>query len=94
MVTTTEKNPKVGTLTWLQCQLPKSDWEALNKRRVALGARWADILVPAAKEYILKLEAKPTDARAEAAPSTTMEKQAEKKASPSKTPKAKKQGGK
>ena len=51
-----ETKEKVAT-TWLQCQLPKSDWEALNKRRLALNLKWADIIVPATREYIDTLEA-------------------------------------
>jgi hypothetical protein len=46
-------------VTWLQCQLPKPDWEALNKRRLALNLKWADILVLATLEYLDKLEANP-----------------------------------
>jgi hypothetical protein len=44
-------------VTWLQCTLPKTEWDKLNARRLVLGLKWADIVVPAVMEYLPKLEA-------------------------------------
>jgi hypothetical protein len=50
---------KVQT-TWLQCTLPKADWDKLNERRLKLGLKWADIVIPGTEAYLAKLE---TDAK-------------------------------
>jgi hypothetical protein len=89
MVTNTENKTKVE-ITWLQCQLPRNEWDALNERRQKLNLKWADIIVPATKEYISKLEAQATDASAEAPAVAVVEKQADEKTGPSKTKRAKK----
>jgi hypothetical protein len=51
-----EKKPKVE-ITWLQCQLPRSEWDSLNNRRLALKLTWADIIVPGTKKYLDYFEA-------------------------------------
>ncbi len=89
MVTNMEKKPKVE-ITWLQCQLPKADWQALNERRLKLNLKWADIIVPATVEYIGKLEVKPTDADTAAPAVATIQNKADKKTSPSKSKRVKK----
>ena len=50
-----EQKQKVD-ITWLQCQLPRDEWNSLNERRAKLNLKWADIIVPATKEYLTKLE--------------------------------------
>jgi hypothetical protein len=49
----------MAEMTWLQCQITKDDWNKLNERRLRLGLKWADILLPATLEYLDKLEANP-----------------------------------
>jgi hypothetical protein len=90
MVISTDKNQKVENLTWLQCQIPRTEWQALNKRRLALNLRWADIIVPGVKDYIAKLEAKAKDAGAEAQATPTMENFEPKSSKSSKSMRAKK----
>ena len=46
-------------LTWLQTQIPRKEWEALNQRRLTLKLRWADIIVPGTKQYLDQLEKQP-----------------------------------
>jgi hypothetical protein len=54
---TTDSTPKPKVeRTWLQCELPRTDWEALNQRRLALNLKWPDIIVPGTVEYLAKLE--------------------------------------
>jgi hypothetical protein len=50
-------------ITWLQCTIDKEEWEALNARRLALNLKWADLLPPAVKAYLDKLEATQSSAR-------------------------------
>jgi hypothetical protein len=47
----------MAELSWLQCQIPKDEWQKLNERRLKLSLRWADILLPATLEQLEKLEA-------------------------------------
>jgi hypothetical protein len=91
MVTTTEQKPKVETLTWLQTQILRKDWEALNKRRLALNLRWSDIIIPGTRHHLDALEAKAADARAEAQATPTVENRADKKHGKSKSMRAKKE---
>lgn len=77
-------------LTWLQSQIVRSEWDNLNARRLALKVTWADILVPAAKDYIAKLEGTPAGASAEAPASTTTTNSADKTTRARKTKRAKK----
>ena len=44
--------------TWLQCQIPRDEWNNLNERRLKLNLKRANALFPATKEYLDKLEAK------------------------------------
>jgi len=46
------------TTTWLQCTLPKSDWDAINGRRLKLNLKWSDIIIPGTLNYLAELEAK------------------------------------
>lgn len=57
---------KVAT-TWLQCTLPKADWDKINERRVKLNLKWGDIVIPGSLAYLDRLEAGKV-ARAEATP--------------------------
>lgn len=43
--------------TWLQCVMPRTEWEALNKRRERLGLKWSQILPPAVTRYLNEVEA-------------------------------------
>jgi outer membrane biosynthesis protein TonB len=54
--TNTEQKQKVE-ITWLQCQLPRSEWDSLNARRLALKLTWADIIMPGTKKYLDYFEA-------------------------------------
>ena len=51
-------------MTWLQAQLPKSDWEAINERRLKLKLTWLEVLRPATLAYLDKLEAEQPKAEA------------------------------
>ena len=42
--------------TWLQAQVPKDEWDKLNKRRQKLGLKWAGVLLPAVQQYLDGLE--------------------------------------
>ena len=44
--------------TWLQCQIPRDEWNSLNERKLALKLKWADISLPATEQYLKKLETK------------------------------------
>ena len=44
--------------TWLQCQIPREEWNKLNERRLALKLKWVDVLIPATEQYLKKLENK------------------------------------
>lgn len=46
---------KVAT-TWLQCVMPRPDWDGLNARREKLGLKWSQILPPAAESYLTDVE--------------------------------------
>ena len=46
---------KVQT-TWLQCTLPKADWDKLNERRQKLGLKWGDIIIPGTLAQLDKME--------------------------------------
>jgi hypothetical protein len=48
---------KVQT-TWLQCTLPKNDWDELNRRRMALKLTWGEVIIPGTFNYLAGLEAK------------------------------------
>jgi hypothetical protein len=74
-------------LTWLQCQIPRTEWDALNERRLKLNLKWADVIIPSVKG---KLEATPADASIEAAAVTTIENKAPEKSRARKSTKAKK----
>lgn len=50
-----EQNQKVERM-WLQCQMPRPDWDAWNERRAKLGLKWADLIVPGTLYYLEKLE--------------------------------------
>jgi hypothetical protein len=45
----------MANLTWLQAQVDRDEWDKLNKQRLALKLKWADILLPAAKAYLATL---------------------------------------
>jgi len=45
-------------MTWLQCTMPKAEWERLNGRRMALGVKWSAILPGAADKALTALEGK------------------------------------
>ena len=44
-------------MTWLQCQIPLWAWEAIDERRTKLNLKWADLLLPAVKAELDRLEA-------------------------------------
>jgi len=46
----------MADLTWLQAQVPRDEWDNLNKRRLKLKLKWADILLPAVQQYLEALE--------------------------------------
>lgn len=46
---------KVQT-SWLQCTLPKADWDAINERRQKLSLKWSDIIIPGTLTQLDKLE--------------------------------------
>lgn len=48
----------MSELTWLQAQVPRDEWEKLNKRRIELGYKWSDIILPAVKAYMPTLKPK------------------------------------
>ena len=54
----TEPKQKVD-ITWLQCQLPRQEWNTLNERRLKLNLKWTDIVLPGTKQYLDYLEANP-----------------------------------
>jgi len=49
-------------LTWLQAQVPRPDWEVLNKKRLELGYKWSEIILPAVEAHMANLKAKPKEA--------------------------------
>ena len=89
-----QKPSATAKVTWLQCQLSRGEWDTLNERRLKLNLKWADIIVPATREYISKLEGKKapakraTDTTKEALATPVMEKARDKKADASKSMKA------
>ena len=84
-----EKKVKVEqvALTWLQCQIPRTEWDALNERRLKLNLKWADVIIPAVKG---KLEATPADASTEAPAVAVVDKGADAKTGVGKSKRAKK----
>jgi hypothetical protein len=89
MVTSPEKK-SAAEITWLQCQLPRKEWDALNDRRQKLNLKWADIIVPATQEYIGKLEAQAADAKTKAPALAVANKGSDEKKDASKTKRVKK----
>jgi hypothetical protein len=91
-VSTPEKKQKKEpvSLTWLQCQIPHSDWDVLNELRTKLGLKWADVIIPATKEYIAKLDGKATDASTEAPANATIQNKADEQKGARKTKRPKK----
>ena len=45
--------------TWLQCVMPRPDWEKLNERRAKLGLKWSQILPKAVYDALKWLEEHP-----------------------------------
>jgi hypothetical protein len=43
-------------LSWLQCQIPKADWDKLNARRQALSLKWAEVVGPGTEARMVALE--------------------------------------
>lgn len=76
--TKTEQKQKVD-ITWLQCQMPRPDWDNLNARRLALKVAWADVVVPGTKQYLDNLEAASTQQAVDAKKTNKAEKTAPKK---------------
>jgi len=44
-------------MAWLQAQISKDEWDKINKRRLKLNLKWADVLLPATLEHLDGLEA-------------------------------------
>jgi hypothetical protein len=69
------------SMTWLQAQVTKAEWEGINQRRLKLNLKWSDLLLPATKAYLAQLEAdRPTDKTTRQAPATPKSKKTVKKA--------------
>jgi len=49
----------MGDMTWLQAQVPRPDWEKLNKKRLELGYKWSEIILPAVETHMTTLKPKP-----------------------------------
>lgn len=45
--------------TWLQCTVSKAEWDKINERRLKLGLKWNELLLPATLAYLTQLEANP-----------------------------------
>lgn len=48
---------KPSELTWLQAQVPRDEWDKLNARRIELGLKWSQILLPAVKAFMATAKA-------------------------------------
>ena len=69
------------SMTWLQAQVNKSDWERINQRRLKLHLQWSALLLPATEAYLAQLEAgQPADKTTKQGPATTKSKKTVKKA--------------
>jgi hypothetical protein len=68
------------SMTWLQAQVTKADWEGINQRRLKLNLKWSDLLLPATKAYLDQLEAKQAaETTTKLAPKTPKSKKGSKK---------------
>ncbi len=68
------------SMTWLQAQVTKADWDKINQRRLKLNVKWADLLLPASVAYLDQLEGKATDKTTKHSPATPKSKKTVKKA--------------
>ena len=53
----------MGDKQWLQCTIPTPDWETINQQRAKLSLKWADLMLPAVKTELDRLEAQAAKAR-------------------------------
>ena len=69
------------SMTWLQAQVTKADWDKINQRRQKLNLRWSALLLPATEAYLAQLEAgQPADKTTKHPPATPKSKKTVKKA--------------
>lgn len=47
--------------TWLQCTMPRPEWEKLNERREKLSIKWAQLIPGAVEAALTRLEAHPDE---------------------------------
>ena len=68
------------SMTWLQAQVTKADWDKINQRRQKLNLKWSSLLLPATVAYLDQLEAGQPHKTPKQAPATPRSKKGTKKA--------------
>lgn len=53
----------MGDKQWLQCTIPLTEWESINARRAKSNLKWADLILPAVKVELDRLEADAAEAQ-------------------------------
>jgi hypothetical protein len=68
------------SMTWLQAQVKKEEWDKINERRLKLNLKWSALILPATEAYLDQLETNQTaETSTKPAPKTPKSKKGSKK---------------